>query len=853
MARLCGAPPLRCSSKLVHFRPLHASDASLPSAYRAHIFLGRFRLAVVGRGSAQQRANDLRAEMESGYSSGGITRDYASDTFSSQKLEYFDILSGLVPGAPPPCKQAGDFCDTDADCCAPNPPNGIHQSKCNIINNLTDPPPRKCEVVIVGTGCGDGNKEGDEECDNGTKNGTPNNACDASCKVKKVYCIWEPKFSPYASNKMGCHNDRVCPSNGWSRLQADGEGRESCEDVFDGTDQPLNTNPCECKDMNGVDQWTEPPYTSLASQQVLNRNNEGAGFETYDECKKVCVPPEDGGSLMVVSTDGGGPPDIAGPNATPGIDPGEGGLFGFFSTIFGGGGDPGGEGGGDPGDPGVPGPDPNDPLGKPRPPRVPMTSSPAASSISSPCISSDASVSSSDSDGSSSNSSSSSSASIIPCPPPSSSASSAASSASAAPCGSSQGSNGSPSPSSSARSSSSALSSPCSSQSSQASNPGGSSGSDGSANSTESSGSDGSAASSGRSSNSVGPFSSSVRSIIIVLESSSSAASLTSGKSSSVISGVSSGQSSVSSALMTLSSNASAASNTSVSSRLSCISPAQCPSGQCAQGLCVPQSSSSQIACTSPEQCGTNFCRNGLCEACVSPAQCASGQCVQGTCLPSDPFPPYIPSLNAQVLPPSPLCGNNILNGFEECDDGNTRDLDGCSSYCLYERGTCGDRVVQSLLGEQCEPGIQNMLPCAESCRYFLVSCGDGKPNAGEACDQGLQNSNLPGSLCRPDCSLARCGDRILDTGEQCDDGNRLPGDRCDAFCRMERAGANQTLPATVIDLPFTPSAPEGLSVPQTPSDLSEVPKTTDSGPETLLVMAGGAAAGYAWMRRRRI
>lgn len=35
--------------------------------------------------------------------------------------------------------------------------------------------------------------------------------------------------------------------------------------------------------------------------------------------------------------------------------------------------------------------------------------------------------------------------------------------------------------------------------------------------------------------------------------------------------------------------------------------------------------------------------------------------------------------------PPAPVCGNNILEDDEECDDGNTFDGDGCSSVCTEE------------------------------------------------------------------------------------------------------------------------------------------------------------------------
>ena len=36
---------------------------------------------------------------------------------------------------------------------------------------------------------------------------------------------------------------------------------------------------------------------------------------------------------------------------------------------------------------------------------------------------------------------------------------------------------------------------------------------------------------------------------------------------------------------------------------------------------------------------------------------------------------------------------------------------------------------------------------------------------------------------CRPDCTLPKCGDGILDAGEACDDGNTTSGDGCAADC----------------------------------------------------------------------
>lgn len=48
-------------------------------------------------------------------------------------------------------------------------------------------------------------------------------------------------------------------------------------------------------------------------------------------------------------------------------------------------------------------------------------------------------------------------------------------------------------------------------------------------------------------------------------------------------------------------------------------------------------------------------------------------------------------------------CGDSVLDGTEQCDDGNTISGDGCSSSCLRETGnaTCGDGVLAG--GEACD------------------------------------------------------------------------------------------------------------------------------------------------------
>lgn len=105
----------------------------------------------------------------------------------------------------------------------------------------------------------------------------------------------------------------------------------------------------------------------------------------------------------------------------------------------------------------------------------------------------------------------------------------------------------------------------------------------------------------------------------------------------------------------------------------------------------------------------------------------------------------------------TPVCGNGRLEAGsprEECDDGNTTALDGCSDLCLLEN-----------------PGL----------------CGDTNVDPGEECDDG---NRIPGDGCNDFCQdNSDCGNGTLDVGEQGDDGNLVDGDGIDSSCNVEVDG----------------------------------------------------------------
>lgn len=135
------------------------------------------------------------------------------------------------------------------------------------------------------------------------------------------------------------------------------------------------------------------------------------------------------------------------------------------------------------------------------------------------------------------------------------------------------------------------------------------------------------------------------------------------------------------------------------------------------------------------------------------------------------------------------VCGNGKFEEMELCDDGNTRDGDGCSADC--------SQVDADYL----------CLNAGEDC-VRVVTCGNGVIEGNEACDDGDQTPE-GGDGCSADCKSVEsgfscikpgqacvpspvCGNGVRERGEQCDDGEATPedGDGCDARCQLEDPAA---------------------------------------------------------------
>ena len=157
----------------------------------------------------------------------------------------------------------------------------------------------------------------------------------------------------------------------------------------------------------------------------------------------------------------------------------------------------------------------------------------------------------------------------------------------------------------------------------------------------------------------------------------------------------------------------------------------------------------------------------------------------------------------AACLPPG-VCGDGKPGLGESCDDGNTTPGDGCSSTCQIEAPYWACAFGSMCIDvRDCDALIDAGLTSADGgCTPppKPAVCGDKTVDPGEACDDGNVTPNdgcsldckaieanwacpVPGQPC---VSTMVCGDGAITGTEQCDDGNTTPGDGCSATCATE-------------------------------------------------------------------
>lgn len=219
---------------------------------------------------------------------------------------------------------------------------------------------------------------------------------------------------------------------------------------------------------------------------------------------------------------------------------------------------------------------------------------------------------------------------------------------------------------------------------------------------------------------------------------------------------------------------------------------ANCDDGNpCTDDTCLPSGACAHANNTGPCEDGNlctvgDSCSGGICTS-GSARNCDDGNvCTNDTC---DPGSGCINTPNSNPCDDGDACtaadtcqGGVCLGGAAvECDDGNVCTDDACDpgSGCVYTNNTapCDDQDPCSAT-DQCNG--------AGSCVGGGSVCGNGvlDPMCGEECDDG---NTVPGDGCDPDCTVpAVCGDGVLAGAEECDDGNTQNGDGCSDSCTLE-------------------------------------------------------------------
>ncbi len=191
------------------------------------------------------------------------------------------------------------------------------------------------------------------------------------------------------------------------------------------------------------------------------------------------------------------------------------------------------------------------------------------------------------------------------------------------------------------------------------------------------------------------------------------------------------------------------------------------------------------------ECCPNGNCDLGLGETCLScPTDCGEC-CPNGTC--DKPLGETCGSCPADCGACPAVCGNNVVEAGETCEDGNLLDCDGCSAACQTEgcgNGVCscgedcfnctqdcgiccGDQQCNPFHGETCATCQADCGPCCSNgaCEgFFNESCATCPADCGACplvCGDLVCNGTETCSSCPQDCSPC-CGDKVCNGAEKC-------------------------------------------------------------------------------------
>lgn len=124
------------------------------------------------------------------------------------------------------------------------------------------------------------------------------------------------------------------------------------------------------------------------------------------------------------------------------------------------------------------------------------------------------------------------------------------------------------------------------------------------------------------------------------------------------------------------------------------------------------------------------------------------------------------------------VCGDEVIEGTEECDDGNDVQDDGCDNACRFNCIAGDDKR------DKCDDA--NACNGKETCGADHACASGTALGEGDSCGTDLVCVN-------GGCVSASCGDGIVQTGEECDDANSTSGDGCENDCKLSCVSTDAT------------------------------------------------------------
>jgi len=240
-----------------------------------------------------------------------------------------------------------------------------------------------------------------------------------------------------------------------------------------------------------------------------------------------------------------------------------------------------------------------------------------------------------------------------------------------------------------------------------------------------------------------------------------------------------------------------------------CCDPVGNGTTGCNDGSCCSLVCNVQPSCCSVEwDASCAALAKGMCSACPAPP---SDDCVTAT-------PIAVPSSSPGTtvgmgIDAAPLCTNIAADSpgvwYSVVGTGNTITASVCGSANFDSKISVYCAGCDTL---NCVVGNDDLLGCGLTSRVdfcsqvgteYLILVHGAVGDTGDF----VLNVSDNGATCNapPDCGIAICGDGIVGFGEQCDDGNTISGDGCDATCVLEPPINDNCASALVITEADTP------------------------------------------------